>query len=146
MLLSTVFVLACAAGVTAHIGLFIRGEWHMQAPVVLVIHVLLAALVVLYDFRDMEMSPSSFSNAFGIISGYLLGLFSSIIAYRLSPFHRLHSFPGPRLAALTKLWHVWQCRDSRNHELMERLHEEYGDFARLGMNNTFFIQRRFESD
>lgn len=63
---------------------------------------------------------------------HFLPLFGSITIYRLY-FHRLNRFPGPRLAAVTKLWHVWQCRDSRNHQVLEKLHQEYGSFVRTGM-------------
>ena len=100
---------------------------------VFVLHVALALLLVLLETLKEDSAPSPLNNASAIIGGYLLGLFSSIVLYRLSPFHRLHAFPGPRLAAVSKFWHVWQCRDSRNHELMERLHEKYGAFVHIGI-------------
>jgi hypothetical protein len=132
-MLSFRFFLSYAVGVAAHLALFIRGEWHMQAPVVFVLHVLLGSFTVFSEFRKQGASQSSLLNASIIIAGYLLGLFSSIVAYRVSPYHRLSKFPGPKLAGVSKFWHVWQCRDSRNHELMDRLHEKYGDFVRTGM-------------
>lgn len=132
------FFISSAIGIAAHLGIFIRGEWHMRAPAVLVIHVLLGTIVVLSEGRKLGISQEPIINAIIIISGYLFGLFSSIFAYRLSPFHRLYYFPGPRVAAASKFWHVWQCRDSRNHELMVRLHDEYeSDFVRTGMMKTF---------
>ena len=128
------FLTASVAGVTAHLALFIREEWHMQAPVVFALHVLLSFLAVSFEIGKLGLSSTPFINASLVIAGYLFGLFFSICVYRLSPLHRLHKFPGPRLAAVSKLWHVWQCRDSRNHELMDRLHKEYaGDFVRIGM-------------
>ena len=48
-------------------------------------------------------------------------------------FHRLRNFPGPVLASVSKFWHVAHCLDSKNHILLERLHEEYGDFVRIGV-------------
>ena len=105
----------------------------MQAPLVFLLHLLFGFLVVSFEFEKHGASPSAFIDSFLIITGYLFGLFASILLYRTSSFHRLHNFPGPKLAAMSKLWHVWQCRDSRNHELMEFLHEEYGDFVRIGM-------------
>lgn len=105
----------------------------MQAPLIFLLHLLFGLLVVIFQVGNHGASPSVFIHSFLIIAGYLFGLFASIIEYRTSSFHRLHSFPGPKLAAISKLWHVWQCRDSRNHELMDSLHEEYGDFVRLGM-------------
>jgi hypothetical protein len=60
-------------------------------------------------------------------------LFSSITIYRIF-FHQLKRFPGPRLASLTKLWHVWKCRDSRGHLVLQAWYEEYGEFVRTGKN------------
>ena len=106
----------------------------MQAPLVFLLHLLFGFLVVSLEFGKCGPSPSAMIDSFFIIAGYLFGLFASILLYRTSSFHRLHRFPGPKLAAMSKLWHVWQCRDSRNHELMDLLHEKYdGDFVRIGM-------------
>ena len=114
----------------------------MQAPVVFLLHVFFGILTVVSEVRKLGVSQASINNASIIIAGYLLGLFSSMVAYRLSPYHRLHKFPGPRLAAASKLWHVWQCRDSRNHELMDRLYEEYkSDFVRIGMIEAHSYER-----
>ncbi|KAL8735761.1 MAG: hypothetical protein Q9166_000624 [cf. Caloplaca sp. 2 TL-2023] len=63
---------------------------------------------------------------------YTIGLFVSIIMYRIL-LHRLRRFPGPPLAAASKLWHVWQCRNSRNHIVLESLREKYGPFVRTAL-------------
>ncbi|CAG8953351.1 hypothetical protein HYFRA_00003562 [Hymenoscyphus fraxineus] len=112
-------------GLAVHLGIFIRGEWHMQAPKLLFSHLILSLVTFGFNFRLSGFSSIACSNACTILGGYVCGLFSSILLYRLSPFHRLSKFPGPRLARVSKLWHVWQCRDSRNHLVIERLHEEY---------------------
>ena len=65
------------------------------------------------------------------ILGYLFALFASIAARRLF-FHRLQSFPGPILAKVSKLWHLYHCLDSRNHLVLDDLHNRYGDFVRTG--------------
>lgn len=141
VVLNARFFIACVAGITAHYGLFIREEWHMKAPVVLALHVLLGLLTASFEIRKLGLSTAPFINTFLLVAGYLIGLFLSIVAYRLSPYHRLYRFPGPRLAAVSKLWHVWQCRDSRNHELMDRLHNAYeGDFVRIGMIQSLGTQ------
>lgn len=71
--------------------------------------------------------------AFLFLFMYSLGLFGSIAIYRLF-FRRLRTFPGPRLAALTKLWHVYQCWDSRNHLVLDAFHKKYGTVVRTGKN------------
>ncbi|KAJ3556409.1 hypothetical protein NPX13_g10140 [Xylaria arbuscula] len=62
---------------------------------------------------------------------YATGLLSSIILYRRY-FHRLKNFPGPPLAGITKLWHVWKSRDGKNHLLLEELFSHYGPIIRTG--------------
>jgi hypothetical protein len=109
----------------------------MQVPVVIIIHILLGVFTLLFEIRKQGLSPFPLVNTSVIVFGYFFGLFSSIVAYRLSPRHRLYKFPGPRPAAVSKFWHVWQCRDSRNHELMDHLYEKYGDFVRIGMRSLF---------
>jgi hypothetical protein len=66
-----------------------------------------------------------------ITACYAGTLFSSIAVYRRY-FYRLRNFPGPRLAGLTKFWHVFHCRDSKNHVLLDRLYHEYGPYIRTG--------------
>ena len=111
----------------------------MQAPALAILH--LFGMVLTYLFQVKNLSPTPVIDAATIFSGYLLGLFGSVTVYRLSPFHRLHKFPGPKMAAVTKFWHVWQCRDSRNHEMMERLSKEYeGEpLVRIGMAETQYF-------
>jgi tryprostatin B 6-hydroxylase len=127
------FACGGAIGVAAHLSLFIRGEWHMEAPSVLAIHCFLAFVAQLFELSKLQSVQVALVKGSMPIMGYLLGLFSSICMYRLSSLHPLHRFPGPGLAPLSKIWHVWQCRFSRNHTLMERLQNEYkSDFVRIG--------------
>ncbi|KAL2813351.1 benzoate 4-monooxygenase cytochrome P450 [Aspergillus cavernicola] len=112
--------IGAVVGLGAHHGLFIHGEWHIQAPFILVAH--------LIGFLYLALMIAT---GWQIISGYLLALFSSIAIYRLF-FHRLKHFPGPFLASTTKIWHVWKARNSTNHFFLKRLQREYGDFVRTG--------------
>ncbi|KAK2745695.1 hypothetical protein FQN57_003592 [Myotisia sp. PD_48] len=49
-------------------------------------------------------------------------------------FHRLTiaGFRGPKIASVTKIWHMWKCRSSKNHLVLDELHQKYGDFVRTG--------------
>ena len=118
-------------GLLAHQLVFIHGEWHLQAPTVLVLHFFASSLLVCWEIYLYEGLGVFSSRVLGTVICYLIGLYTSILMYR-TWFHRLRSFPGPRAAAMSKLWHVWQCRDSRNHLVLERMRKEYGPFVRTG--------------
>jgi hypothetical protein len=36
------------------------------------------------------------------------------------------------MARATKLWHVSKTLQARNYMLLQKMHEEYGEFARTG--------------
>ena len=126
---------ASILGLLAHQLVFIRGEWHLLAPTVFSIHLVLALLFIGAEVQLGSNVSGSNVNALVSVACYLISLFTSIAIYRIF-FHRLRHFPGPRLAAVSKLWHVWQCRDSRNHLVLERLRQEYGSFVRTGEDST----------
>ncbi|KAL4862756.1 hypothetical protein BDV12DRAFT_202746 [Aspergillus spectabilis] len=116
------FYIAAAVGIGMHLSFFIRGEWHLQAPLLLISHS--ACFYILFmAIKDTALQA---------IAGYLLALFSSILTYRVF-FHRLRHFPGPFGASATKLWHVWKLQTGdQNHFLLADLHRRYGDFVRTG--------------
>ena len=128
-------VAAGVAGVLIHNLAFIHGEWHFHAIKVLKLHALAyIALVLLkatYD-KNSWLAAAAFSPQ--LLGMYTLCLLGSISIYRVF-FHRLRSFPGPVLASVSKFWHVAHCLDSKGHLLLERLHQQYGDFVRIGMVN-----------
>ncbi|PWY84975.1 cytochrome P450 [Aspergillus heteromorphus CBS 117.55] len=117
-------------GVVMHHGVFIHGEWHLQAPSILVGHVSVFAVLLLASTRSSWL----------LIAGYLLSLFASITIYRLF-FHPLRHFPGPLGARISKLWHVWQARKCKNFLVLDALHAQYGDFVRTGMSHPPHITR-----
>ncbi|KAB8294166.1 hypothetical protein EYC80_009606 [Monilinia laxa] len=142
--LSKAFMASCT-GIAAHNLIFIHDEWHLLAPTLLSIHVILAISVIAVELWYGGLNIESYLGALVSIACYLTSLFGSIVIYRLY-FHRLRYFPGPRLAAASKLWHVWQCRDSRNHLVLEKLHQEYGGFVRTGpCEITVFSAGAFEA-
>jgi hypothetical protein len=121
---------ALALGSVVHHGLFINGEWHLQAPAILACHVLL--FPVAFSLEALGGFNNIYFRSLVMGTSYIAGLLLSILVYRLF-FHRLRTFPGPRLAALSKLWHVWKCRTSRGHLVLDDWHRKYGTFVRTGM-------------
>lgn len=129
-------VLGSITGFLVHNILFIRGEWHVKAPNILIGHFLVFVIPVLGNIYLYQNNiDTAFLQAVSFIgASYLSSLYGSIIIYRLV-FHRLSraGFPGPVAARITKLWHAWACRNSQNHLLLEKLRQEYGDFVRTGI-------------
>jgi hypothetical protein len=63
---------------------------------------------------------------------YLITLIASITAYRLSPFHPLAGYPGPRLARISRFWATYQVLRGRQHLFSHALFERYGNAVRTG--------------
>lgn len=83
------------------------------------------------DRHQLEASMSDVKTPLLALLLFIPGLYLFCLAvYRLS-LHPLAKFPGPRLAAVTRLWKAyWQCTSSFTHELI-KLHEIYGKYLIL---------------
>lgn len=131
-------IVAALLGVFTHLAVFIRGEWHMMAP----------QLVLLYSFLTLGLFCSMSSSGAGtrtslrctaiLTVSYCIALFTSIVIYRKF-FHRLRRFPGPFSAGITKFWQVWKCRESKNHVVIEQLRQKYGPIIRTGPEELTII-------
>jgi hypothetical protein len=133
MLFAPILLVASLAGVAVHLRIFIQGEWHLVVRRTIFVHIIIVGLlltVVTYNNPASDFKP--FYTSIIIFSCYLSSLLSSIVIYRVF-FHKLRHFPGPRLAAISKLWHVWQSRNSKNHLVMWSMFEQYGTVVRTGM-------------
>jgi hypothetical protein len=69
--------------------------------------------------------------------GVLLLSITTIVLYRLL-LHPLARIPGPRLAAVSNIWHAYHARNGHMFDLGRRLHREYGDVVRVGPNELWF--------
>jgi hypothetical protein len=126
-------------GLFAHLGFFIHGEWHLQAPLIFLFHVILNSFLstgMLLHSNVFENSHASKLWTAGLIASlyYLASLMSSMFIYRIY-FHRLAraGFKGPFYMRVSKIFHVWKCRTSQNHLLLDGLQNKYGDFIRTGL-------------
>ncbi|KAI0014481.1 cytochrome P450 [Xylariaceae sp. FL0662B] len=122
---------AASLGVISHLAIFIRGEWHMQAPTLFKVYSFLAFTFFLAECFLGSDVYAGVKTAALVISSYATGLFTSIVIYR-KYFHRLRHFSGPSAAGITKLWHVWQCRTGKNYLVLEELRKQYGPIIRTG--------------
>jgi hypothetical protein len=59
-------------------------------------------------------------------------LLSSIILYRISPFHPLANIPGPRMARTSQFWCAATTVGNKRHKYYKKLHEQYGPYVRVG--------------
>lgn len=126
--------LGAFVGLAAHQLLFIRGEWHIQAPQVAVFHIgLYTILPALASFTRDEALRGLFQALVWASYGYPPALVSSTLVYRIV-FHPLSraGFKGPWYAPISKMWHVWACRGSQNQLVLAEIHAKYGDFVRTG--------------
>lgn len=63
---------------------------------------------------------------------FVVGMFGSILLYRAF-FHRLHRFPGPFAAKLSRLYAMGNAmRNLQAFKDTDELHKKYGDFVRVG--------------
>lgn len=59
-------------------------------------------------------------------------LIASVVAYRLSPYHPLASFPGPVVCRITRLWACYIVYREKQHQYYKYLHDRYGTHVRTG--------------
>ncbi|KAI0593477.1 cytochrome P450 [Biscogniauxia sp. FL1348] len=137
------------SGVAIHHGLFIHGEWHYHAPSIFRSYAGIFGFVAIS--RLFIRGPDAASKLVSVLEissfFHVLGLIASILVYR-GFFHRLNKakFPGPWWARYTKIWHIWETRDSRNHLYLHRLYQRYGDVVRTGPAEvTIFLPESHEA-
>ncbi|KAH8107519.1 high nitrogen upregulated cytochrome P450 monooxygenase 2 [Phellopilus nigrolimitatus] len=73
----------------------------------------------------------AFLSAFAL---FYSALATSIVVYRLSPWHPLAQYPGPVPAKVSKFWATWMMTKGTNHIYHKRLHDRYGPYVRVGPN------------
>jgi tryprostatin B 6-hydroxylase len=128
--LSNRLLIAVVSALALHHLIFRRGEWHLQAPTLLTIWLLSPFAAFLLELRlDTNDVVDAVYRSLLTTTCFTVTIFLSIAVFR---FTQLRSFPGPRLARLSKLWHVVKSRNGKNHLVLDALREEYGDFVRTG--------------
>lgn len=140
-LLSTIaHAIAASCGVVSHLAHFIHGEHYKQAILFFKLAVLLpATLCVLLVY--LYFAPWTFCQGVwltgSITATYLGALWTSMIGIYRSFFHRLHHFPGPRLANVSKLFHFFSIRKLDFYRRLEGWHQKYGSMVRMGTSACF---------
>ncbi len=91
-------------------------------------------------FLYMVLATQSLSHVTSIVTlavllVYLLALGATTVLYRLSPWHPLAQYPGPILWKISSLFLTYISLTGRRHLIIDRLHERYGPFLRIGTCN-----------
>ncbi|KAH7128485.1 cytochrome P450 [Dendryphion nanum] len=123
-------VIACVGGILSEALIFCRGEWDIRSAKIARTYLAIQlASVGLLVASGTSVVTSVFQVA-GLTISYLIGLYGSMIAYRLF-FHPLRSFPGPLGARVSALWILKQNIPGLTfYRKVPKLHEKYGDFVR----------------
>jgi hypothetical protein len=127
------YITAFAAGVAIHLFYFNRGEHHMHGVRCVQTYIIACVASILLAKHHEQPLSTTF-----ILIGpvFLSGLLSSLLTYRifLSP---LKKFPGPLPSRISNLWLSFGIigKSSHAHLKVQDLHEEYGDFVRIGSND-----------
>lgn len=72
-------------------------------------------------------------------TSFYFALCTSIIIYRLSPFHPLAEVPGPAIARISKLYSIWIWLKGKRHLEHMKYHEQYGPVVRIAPNEISVI-------
>ncbi|KAJ5781038.1 hypothetical protein N7457_006198 [Penicillium paradoxum] len=129
------FAAALLAGVTSHVGYFVRGEHHRGtvtiAKTYVAFEVAVAGIFVLQNGNDVK--TAALQTAIVTVA-YLVGLFGAIGIYR-GFFHPLRRFSGPFLGRFSNLYHSSLLGNSDNYRVIDNLHKKHGQIVRTGPSN-----------
>ena len=137
--MNSLVVFMVGAGIASHLVYFNRGEHHMYGTRYL--QILLASLIIAVTVAvqfNHESIGHALLNVGSLALFYLAGLYSSLLVYRVwwSP---LCAFPGPWGARISTFWFSMQLANRDAFRKVVQLHEEYGDFVRIGSNDLSIL-------
>ena len=124
-----------AAGIVTHLGYFNRGEHHLYGIIYLQTFIAVFIAAVAFPvYVNGESLEHAFATTASFAGFYLGGLYISLLIYRII-FHPLNKFAGPFGVKISGLWLSVQLKDGDAHKKILKLHEEYGDFLRVGSSD-----------
>ncbi len=98
----------------------------------LVMLLLAAPTSVFFMFGDHRFGRNFLGLCKSLVQFQLM-LISSILFYRLSPWHPLAQYPGPLLCKASKIYWLIATRNGNQHKVLAKLHKKYGDIVRTGV-------------
>ncbi|KAF8512371.1 cytochrome P450 [Hysterangium stoloniferum] len=73
-------------------------------------------------------------------SVFTTSLATSVVLYRISPFHPLAQYPGPLLCKITRLWSAYLSWSGKQHVYSMYLRRRYGQHVRTGPNHLIVFE------
>lgn len=142
MALHRVNLVLVAAGVATHLVFFNRGEHHLNGAryVQTFLALYIMAIMATSVFLEEPISRAA-SHASSLAIFYLAGIYASLLMYRVS-FGPLRKFPGPFGARISSFWFSFHLAKHDAYRQFVELHEEYGDFVRIGSNEVSILHPR----
>ncbi|TFK36463.1 high nitrogen upregulated cytochrome P450 monooxygenase 2 [Crucibulum laeve] len=123
------------SGVSAHLWLKVK------EPTSLLTLFAALAVIPIPSIIFLRYADIAILHAVGVAySVFLATLLSSVVVYRISPFHPLAKYPGPLAYKISKLWAVWKASGGKLHICYQELHQEYGPIVRVGPNELSIIE------
>ncbi len=122
------------AGVFSHVAYFNRGEHHLHGflYIKLFFTIIISATAIL-SYTQQTALTAALSTVCKVTSSYLVGLYSSLLIYRVL-LHPLNKFPGPLPARASTSWLTTQLKNNLHTALLD-LHQQYGTFVRIGSSD-----------
>lgn len=123
--------LGIAAGIGAHLAYFNHGRHVKRVPRYAAATAIILCLAFWQLLLPGPKGPSFLRPALSAALSFLLGIYSSLIFYRLF-LNPLNIFPGPKLARVADFWQTYRSRHKDWHEQSLALTRQYGPFVRIG--------------
>ncbi len=123
------------SGVISHLAYFKQGEHHLHGTLYVQFSIGLPAIAIIITVvYGGEPVSEAFVRVILPFGCFLSGLYGSLILYRIF-FSPLKTFPGPLGARLSNLWFSAHLSKRDAHKRILALHQEYGDFCRIGSSD-----------
>lgn len=128
------YIATFATGALSHVCYFNRGEHHFYSAryVQIFATAFVAALILLCQWGEPKGKALAQVTAIAVF--YLVGLYTSLVIYR-SLIHPLNQFPGPFGARISSFWLSAHLKDGDAFRQVQKLHEKYGAFVRVGSSD-----------
>lgn len=105
---------------------------HREPTILHFLSTLLASSIAISAYSVLNYNDGLWSAAkftAGAIGSVLCGLCSSILIYRLSPWHPLAKYPGPALAKLSKWYMAYRIAKGDRHLLLQRWERVFSEVS-----------------